>query len=338
MKYSFYSNSESARISRGVRVLFRAMRPRYDELLLPEIRQTPEGFEYQVFYPRGKAIRTVMLIYGMTIAGEEDARLLKFARSCANAGLRVIIPRLPGLKEFLVAENDMERLKSIANILSKDSVEKIGLIGFSTGGSYALLLAAEPSLSERTGPLVLFSPIYDVRDVAVRLHTPTDTPPRTNKEWDQFLWAQYVIAFRNRKLLGLSEAVQEALQILLEDYGEIELEVKHVFYEDHIAALNLFGRIDLFSEGETLDLLSARGQLASVKSPVFILHDASDQVVPPDHSRRMYAELARRGSGFRQEVLITPWLSHVVMQTTGSPMELFQIITYVSELFRGSNR
>jgi hypothetical protein len=59
-------------------------------------------------------------------------------------------------------------------------------------------------------------------------------------------------------------------------------------------------------------------------------------VVPPNHSRRMYAELARRGPGFRQEVLITPWLSHVVMQTTGSPAELFQIITFVSELFRST--
>ena len=204
MKYSFYSSSEPARISRGVRVLFRAMRPRYDELLLPDVRQTPEGFEYQVFYPRGKAIRTVMLIYGMTINGEEDARLLKFARSCANAGLKVVVPHLPGLMEFMVEEDDLRRLESIASVLSKESSEKIGLIGFSTGGSYALLLAAQPTLSERIGPLVLFSPIYDVRDIANRLHAPVDPPPQSDKEWDQFFWAQYVIAFRNRKRLGLS--------------------------------------------------------------------------------------------------------------------------------------
>jgi pimeloyl-ACP methyl ester carboxylesterase len=328
--------SDLGRFFRGVRLLFRALRPRYDDILLPELRHTPEGFEYHSYYPKGKAIRTVMLVYGMTIDGENDARLLKFSRSCVDAGLSVIVPHLPGLMEFLVASGDMRRLESIMNNLKLESEEKIGLVGFSTGGSYALLLASQPALGEMIGPLLLFSPIYDARDVAERLHAPIDHVPQTTKDWDQFYWAQYVIAFRNRTLLELSEAVQEALQIFLADYGNFALDVKRVFYENHIRRLNIAEHRDLFNERDVLDLLSARGHLAAVKSPVYILHDASDQVVPPDHSREMYAELARRGKGFRQEVLITPWLSHVMMQTSGSPDELFQIIAFMSELFRNT--
>jgi hypothetical protein len=60
--------------------------------------------------------------------------------------------------------------------------------------------------------------------------------------------------------------------------------------------------------------------------------------VPPDHSRRMYAELAKRGAGYHQAVLITAWLSHVVMQTTGSLTELFRIVGFMSELFRISQQ
>jgi len=334
MKYPTNSMSAAERISRGVRVLFRAMRPRYDELLLPEIRYTPEGFEYHTYYPRGKAIRTVMLVYGMSLAGEEDTRLLKFVRACVNAGLRVVIPSLPGLKQLTVENGDLRRLKSIVIGLAREGAEKIGLIGFSTGGSYSLLLAAQPDLGERLGPLVLFSPVYDVRDIAERLHRPVEPLPHAARDLDQAYWTQYFIAFRNRGLLGLSKTVQLRLRRLLTDYDNYGLDEKRVFYENYIRPLDLNSRSDLFDEGETLDMLSARGHLSTVRSPVFILHDASDPLVPPDQSRQMHAELARRGAGYRQEVLITAWLSHVVMQQTGSPVELFQIISFVSELFR----
>ena len=336
MKNPNYPLSNSERISRGVRILFRTLRPRYDDLLIPDTRRTGEGYEYQVYHPSRKVIRTVILVNGMTIGGMQDPRLINFARSCADSGLRVVVPDLPGLSRFLVESGDLRRLERVAQIFVKDSQEKIGLIGFSTGGSYSLLLAGRPILRNKIGPVVLFSPIYDVRDVAERLHTTVNPPPRTEKEWDQFYWAQYVIAFRNRHRLHLSRAVQEALGILLADYAEYSLGVKRVFYEQRIAALDLMKRTDLLSEGKTLDLLSARGKLAGVQSPVFILHDASDLVVPPDHSRRMYSELSQRGPGFRQEVLVTPWLSHVEMKTGGNPAQLFQIITYVSELFRNS--
>jgi pimeloyl-ACP methyl ester carboxylesterase len=322
------------RLSRGARVLFRAMRPSRNELITPEVHQTTLGEEFHIYYPRGKPLRTVVLCYGMTPDGEYDSRVMKFARSCANAGLRVIIPNLPGLMKFWVDAVDMDRLENILNNLKDENTARIGLIGFSTGGSYAMLLAANPSLLDKIGPIILFSPIYDLRDAAERLHAPAEPPPQTPKDWNEYYWAQYVIAFRNRQLLRLSDAVEQALQIFLADYNQYQLDVKRFFYDEHIAPLHLTGRTDLANEGDTLDTLSARGKLSAVKSPVFILHDASDRVVPPDHSRKLHAELVMRGSGFRQDILITPWLSHVVMQKTGSLSELIKIISMVSELFR----
>jgi acetyl esterase/lipase len=334
MNSSANFRSSSERLSRGVRLMFRTMRPRHDDLMLPDIHQTAKGYEYHVYYPSGKAIRTLVLIYGMSIAGENDGRLLKFAHACANAGLKVIVPHLPGLMDYRFARNDLERLIEITGLLAQNSREKIGLIGFSTGGSYSLLLAARPNLRDKIGPVVLFSPIYDARDVADRLHTPPNSPPQTPKAWDHFYWMQYFITYRNRKRLNLSDAVQSALKTLLIDWEGFSLEVKRVFYENQILPLHLFGRTDLLDEGAAIEQLSARGQLGSVKSPVFILHDASDLIVPPDHSRRMYAELAQRGAEFRQEILVTPWLSHVMLQNTGSLSELTKIVSFTAELFR----
>ena len=326
--------NQSDRIMHGLRVMLGTLRPRKDDLRLPEIQKTPKGNEYHIYYPSGKARRTVILIYGMTLEGENDGRLLRFARSCADAGLRVIVPHLPGLMGFHVARGDMRRLVDIVSSLSLDNGPKIGLIGFSTGGSYSLLLAARPKLRDKIGPVVLFSPIYDARDVAERLHAPVNPAPQTPKAWDEFYWAQFVIAFRNRKRLGLAAAVQEALQVFLSDYGDYDLAVKRVFYEKYIAWYQLTDRDDLVNEGSALDQLSARGQLAEVKSPVFILHDASDQIVPPQHSRSMYEELALRGTEFQQEVLVTPWVSHVILQNNGKLSELARIVSFTAELFR----
>jgi len=334
MKTSIYQLGNSERISLGMRVMFRTMRPRRDDLILPEIQHTPAGDEYHVYYPRGKSLRTVVIVYGMTIEGEHDGRLLKFARSCANAGLRVVVPHLPGLMDFIVAPGDLRRLERILSNLEPEKGTGVALIGFSTGGSYALLLAANPDIKDKIGPVILFSPIYDARDVAERLHAPAEPAPQSSKEWDQFYWAQYVIAYRNRARLELSHAVVEALEIFLADYDRHEVEVKRVFYQNHIAPCHLNERKDLLNEGVDLETLSARGHLAAIQSPVFIMHDAADRVVPPDHSRRMHAELAQRGADFRQGILVTPWLSHVVMQKTGSPTELFQFVSFISELFR----
>lgn len=334
MKTTTQQLSPAERIWRAVRLLFRAMRPRRNKLTLPEIHQTAQGFEYHLYYPSGKPIRTVVLIYGMTIEGENDTRLIKFARACASAGLRVVVPHLPGLRDFRIAPEDLERLQAILTPLALDSPEKIGLIGFSTGGSYALLLAALPALQDKIGPILLFSPIYAAREVFESLHTQPVPAPKNPKEWDQFYWGQFVIAFRNRKPMELPEEVSEALAILLADWEAYELEVKRLFHKNHLAQLDLAGRPNLLNEGAALDQLSARGHLQPVKSPVLILHDSSDLVVSPEHSRQMYLELTQRGPEFRQEALITPWLAHIALQKTGNLSELVKIVSFIAELFR----
>jgi esterase/lipase len=326
--------SNSERLFRSIRLMARTMRPRRDQLILPEEHRTTKGVEYHVYYPSGKAIRTVLLVYGMTITGENDPRLLKFARACTDVGLKVVIPHLPGLMDFRVKKNDYDRLLDVAGSIAASASQKIGIIGFSTGGSYSLLVGAHSHLHKKIGPIVLFSPIYEIDQVAERLHTPPDPAPETDEEWDQFYWAQFVIAFRNMHRLRLSIDIRAGLGNLLEDYSFYSLDSKRGFYNAHVRPLNLPGRGDLLNEGSVQQMLSARGKLGKVQSPVFILHDADDWIVPPDHSKGIYDELRQRGPGYTQELLVTPWLSHVVLRNTGNPGELVKIVRFVAELFR----
>jgi pimeloyl-ACP methyl ester carboxylesterase len=328
--------STSERISRGLRIMFRTMRPRRDALVLPEEHRTAKGYKYHVYYPRGRPIRTVLLIYGMTLAGENDPRLLKLGRACTNAGLRVVVPHLPGLMQYRVRREDVNRLADIINTLTFNKNEKLGLLGFSTGGSYSLLIASRPRMQDKIGPIVLFSPIYDIAHISKHLHTAPDPAPRTPKEWDQFYWTQCVIAFRNMGRLGFSAKERAALYDLLTNYEDDSPKMKEAFYHKHIAPRQMLQRTDLYFEGHLMDSLSARGKLDKVTSPVFILHDARDRVVPPEQSIQMFNELTRRGAGFKQELLVTPWLSHVILQNTGNVTELVKIVQFTAELFKQS--
>ncbi len=327
-----HTSRNSFPLLKGVQLLAQTVIPTYQDLMLPEQSKTLEGYDYNVYYPRGKAIHTILLIYGMTISGENDTRLLEFAFSCVRAGLKVVIPHLPGLSDYMIDAGDLARLHAVARDLTSGKPEKLGLVGFSTGGSYALLLAADPLLREQISPVLLFSPIYDVRDVFIRLHA-TLVPHASIKERDQLIWSQFVIAYRNRDLLKLSPYALRTIRIILTDFEAYDQDFKNLFFETQIKGLNLSRRDDLVNEGPVLDDLSAKGQLANVKSPVFILHDQTDRVVPPQHSALIHQELAARGNGFTQEILITSILEHVEVKKLNLPRDVLQMAGFLSQLF-----
>jgi len=72
--------------------------------------------------------------------------------------------------DFIVVHDDMGRLEGIVTCQKLENSTSIAVFGFSTGGSYSMLLAANPNLKDNIGPVLLFSPIYDARAVADRIH------------------------------------------------------------------------------------------------------------------------------------------------------------------------
>lgn len=320
-------------ISRGMHLLRGALHPDYADLLIPETYFTREGFEFQVYHPGGRALRTVVLVYGMTILGEEDGHITAFARACASAGLRVIVPVLPGLKRYVVDSEDVFRLKKILDTLLMDVDSKLGVVGLSTGGDYALLLASTPKYCEVFDPVILLSPIYNLREVFERVHALDAPNSQLKEDWDLYYWRQCILAYRNHLVLNISDESEQKLQQLLGDFELTPLSKKRHFFEQYIAPLNLLSRHDLLNEGTLLDQLSIGGRLHNTTSPIYIMHGSSDPVVSPDHSRRIYAELARRGLGFKQKLLVTPWFSHVELQTALNVKELLMILYILGKLF-----
>ena len=83
--------------------------------------------------PIYQMMTTVIMIYGLTLLGEEDPRLVRFASSSAKSGLRVIVPILPGLKSMDICMDDLDIISQLASHLYEEYKKPIGLVAFSAG-------------------------------------------------------------------------------------------------------------------------------------------------------------------------------------------------------------
>jgi pimeloyl-ACP methyl ester carboxylesterase len=86
--------------------------------------------------------------------------VIEAATALAGAGRRVFVPELD-LYERTFRARDVERLVASISALSSDD-ERIGVVGFSYGGSLALLAAQDPTTHGRIAYLATFGAYFDL--------------------------------------------------------------------------------------------------------------------------------------------------------------------------------
>jgi len=88
----------------------------------------------------------VVVLHGLTHNGFDDGRLTPFCRDLAATGFITCSPDLEGLRELDLDETDIERIVRTVAIAHERHGRKVGIIGFSVGGTYGLIAAAELSV------------------------------------------------------------------------------------------------------------------------------------------------------------------------------------------------
>jgi pimeloyl-ACP methyl ester carboxylesterase len=278
------------------------------------------------------------MLYGLTMAGEKDVRLVQFARAYAASGLRVAAPDLPGLKSFRYEPSDLALLEDLVLDLDAKYGGPIGLTAFSAGAGLALTLVTYPSLQDRIDPLLLFGPFYSFAELWARFLEQGSCAPASDREWDHHIFVWLVLAYRILDRLDLDAGDRSELVDLLARYcWEPSVEKKRRFYERVLKGHDLVGMQDQRPDGPVLSEISPCGRLAGVRCRVLVVHDRYDHVVPPDQSRRLYAELCLRDLPGRQQLLITGLLSHVSwhmgLELLNVPA-VVRLLDLVGELFR----
>jgi pimeloyl-ACP methyl ester carboxylesterase len=305
----------------------------------PERRYTSQGHPYDLYEPSKPLYRTLLMVYGFTLAGEKEPRLIRFARTFAAAGFRVMIPDLPGLKSLDLLKSDLERLIDMIAHLHNEFEGSVGMVGFSVGGGIALTAAVNPPLRGFVDPILLFGPHYSLPDLWSGLWRDERSYPKTKEAWDDFIWWQLMLAYRQSKALGFNAAEQSELVELLKTYcSKPSLGFKRKAYERLVRPHGLLDtqceRVDL----DVLECLSPRGKLGRLSAQVLLLHDSYDPLIPPSQSQDMLTELQQRGIPHKERLVITPLLSHVSPRAVLNLSDLLAALDMIGELFTRSSK
>ena len=293
---------------------------------------TPNGAAFELYQPK-RPRKTIVFVYGLLLQGEQDPRVVQFARAMASAGARVVVPVLHGMKSFAVEPADRDALTDLLGYVSRDG-QSVAIFAISAGA--CLTLCASEAISSGTcaNPIVLISPVYDLGSAWSSLHDPTLPRETDSPAWQGYIWKQCAIAYRNHQALGLSEESLKQLEDVLQRYDNgLTPQEKIIYYRTCLLPLKMHGSQDLLAKDDTLHLLTPRGRLNRIKSRVIILHGAHDPIVPPEHARQMLAELQQRDHAQGQDLFITSILSHEQLQGTYNLRELFRFIHLMGELF-----
>lgn len=290
----------------------------------PRARAAPlesECLSGDVFEPAGRAPPTVVALHGVTLNGKDDERLQAFARALAASGLRCVVPALPGLSRLQWTADDAARVASLLDELRSREGAPAGLIGFSFGGSCALMAAARAGRSARfaltVGAYHSLPLLYD------ELHAARREILDGGDSGESLLYVALVMAWRNAEALGLDAAKRLELERLLRSSCDpASARAELAFYQAHLAELDPVGFEYRARDAAALAAASPAGQLAGITCPVALLHDAEDRLVPPGHAQALAEELRGLAAAPRLQALVTPLLSHVGLGDIGKIRDL----------------
>jgi esterase/lipase len=247
----------------------------------------------------------------VTLKGGQDPRLIHFARTLAHFGTTCVVPTLGGLASCRLETSDLDELANVVALTADTIHQPVGLIGFSFGGSYALIVAGRLEMSKHIPWVITLGAYHDLSDVLNGYALNLKREPQSDTEWDDLIHQRLVFLYGQRGAVVFPQEVWREIETLLNRYcSEASLEEKRRFYDLYLRNLDT----DFFNpspEPEVLRRLSPAGNLEHLACSVTLIHDRKDQVVPAAQAEHLLSELETSPSSKGHQLLLTSLLSHV---------------------------
>lgn len=259
--------------------------------------------------------RAILIVPGATPQGVEDSRVNDVARSLARSGRTVFIPELELYRERFALE-DLERIVAAVGGLAERSNQPVTIVGFSYGGSLALVAAADPRMEGRLSRVATLGAYYDLVGVIQAVTTGGSLIGDRFIPWEGHPIAKELLAARTAQLLPEEE--RESLMEALEgraDPEDLAPSARSIYdllvNKDPRQTALLVDRLPpAFLRVITEFSPSAFADRIDV--PVMAMHSTDDPLVP-------YAELARLEAGMPQaETSTVHLLRHVDFEPTSA--------------------
>jgi pimeloyl-ACP methyl ester carboxylesterase len=146
-------------------------------------RQVDLGRVTGDIYGEGEPWPAIVLVPGVAPDGTDDARVVRLARALARAERTVFVPQLALAEKRLVTE-DLDAI--VAAVLALDDLQPgpVTLLGFSYGGSFSLLAAADDRLDGTLGRVATFGAYFDLVGVAQAVSSGRSVVDGHEVPWD----------------------------------------------------------------------------------------------------------------------------------------------------------
>lgn len=244
----------------------------------------------------------IILLLGARPVDRDEPPLVRFAEGLSRAGLIVMVPIASGLEAGRIEEHEVDALVEEVELLRRRpdvDASRIGIIGFSVGGSVAIQAAADPRLDGKLVFVNAFGSYFDTTDFARAISTRSLAYAGVDEAWEPDPLVLQVMA---RQMVDTlpdqhDRAVLERLYI--DGDASARADVPSMTPAGRAA----LGLLDGLPPAETeaalaqlpaatlarLRAISPARVIDRVKTRLFLMHDYGDHVVPYTESRRMAA-------------------------------------------------
>jgi dienelactone hydrolase len=292
----------------------------------------------------------IVVLHGVHHLGIDEPRLENFATAMAACGVRVLTPELPDIKDYQVGANSIATIGESAEWLTReDSGRPVGVMGLSFSGGLSLLAATDPKYQQNIRFVMAVGSQDEMSRVATYYETGEDVRPNGTEE---------TLAPHEYGPLVLEyEHVGEFVPA--QDVAPIRAVLRAHLYEDPIAEHAALRRLSTAQTAEAKALMdttlpatrtaleraderhaedmaavSPHGRLATLKTPVYLLHGAGDNIIPSAETEWMASELPKRSL---KAELISPVLSHLDLDGAAPTMtDQLRLVHFFAEVLHAA--
>jgi pimeloyl-ACP methyl ester carboxylesterase len=287
----------------------------------------------------------LVILHGVHHLGIEEPRLKNFARAMASHGYMILTPELPGIDNYHVSAASLPVIGEAARELTRWSgAQKVGVLGLSFSGGLALLAASDPKYADNIAFVTAVGAHDDVARV-LKFFATNEIPLPTGgtEKLKAHEYGPFVVVYSHPQEFFKGRDVpiaEQAMQSLLwEDVdkahataatmspeGRRKMQLLFDHHTEALAPLLLTSIEKYKSEYQTA---SPRGHIAGLHVPVFLLHGAADDVIPPAETLWLEQDVP---AGLVQARLISPVVSHVELGGDPSARDEFELVHWMSTM------
>jgi pimeloyl-ACP methyl ester carboxylesterase len=302
----------------------------------------------RLYVPRGIAHPPGMvLVHGIHHLGIDEPRLQNFARAAASNGFSVLTPEIAALADYHVDGASIGTIgESSAWLQQRLGTGPVTIVGVSFAGGLSLLAACDSRYAPHIRALVLMGAYDNLARVVRFLATSQAEFPDGRREpyhahdygaavfvyshLDQFFPASDLVVAHDalRDWLWERPAGAQALFPRLSPAGRATMEILLARQIDRLRPKLLEA---IREDDSQLLAISPEGRLGALHTPVFLLHGATDDIIPSTESLWLEKDIPRE---YLREALITPAFSHVDANQHAEWTDQLHLVEFLAGVLR----